>query len=57
MRSAIEDAEQRLNGHGRLVDAAVGHRAGDPRDGRRRRQGLVEEVVDDIVDALTDVAA
>ena len=33
VRSAIEDAEQRLNGHGRLVIRPSGDRAGDPRHG------------------------
>ena len=39
VRSAIKDAEQRLNGHGRLVMRPSGNRAGDPGDGRGRRQG------------------
>ena len=37
--------------------AAVRHRAGDPRHRGRRRPALVEDVVDGIVDALTEVAA
>ena len=38
VRSAIADAEQRLGRKGRLIVRPSGHRAGDPRDGRRRRQ-------------------
>jgi phosphoglucosamine mutase len=57
VRSAIHDGEQRLNGHGRLIVRPSGTEPvirvmveGDDK-------GLIEEVVDDIVNALTQAAA
>jgi phosphoglucosamine mutase len=57
VRTAILDAEQRLNGHGRLLVRPSGTEPvirvmgeGDDRD-------LVEEVVDGVVDALTHATA
>ncbi|MBV1698445.1 MAG: phosphoglucosamine mutase [Hyphomicrobiales bacterium] len=57
VRSAIEDAEQRLNGHGRLVIRPSGTEPVIRVMGEGDDKTLVEEVVDVIVDALTDHAA
>jgi phosphoglucosamine mutase len=57
VRSAIEDAEQRLNGHGRLVIRPSGTEPVIRVMGEGDDKALVEEVVDGIVDALTDQAA
>ncbi len=57
VRSAIEDAEQRLNGHGRLVIRPSGTEPVIRVMGEGDDKALVEEVVDGIVDALTDIAA
>jgi phosphoglucosamine mutase len=57
VRSAIEDAEQRLNGHGRLVVRPSGTEPVIRVMGEGDDKALVEEVVDGIVDALTDIAA
>jgi phosphoglucosamine mutase len=57
VRSAIENAEQRLNGHGRLVVRPSGTEPVIRVMGEGDDKALVEEVVDGIVDALTDIAA
>jgi len=57
VRSAIEDAEQRLNGHGRLVIRPSGTEPVIRVMGEGDDKALVEEIVDHIVDALTDNAA
>ncbi len=57
VRSAIEDAEQRLNGHGRLVIRPSGTEPVIRVMGEGDDKALVEEIVDNIVDALTDHAA
>jgi phosphoglucosamine mutase len=57
VRSAIEEAEQRLNGHGRLVIRPSGTEPVIRVMGEGDDKGLVEEVVDGIVDALTTHAA
>ena len=57
VRTAIEDAEQRLNGHGRLVVRPSGTEPVIRVMGEGDDKTLVEEVVDGIVDALTDHAA
>ncbi len=57
VRSAIEDAEQRLNGHGRLVVRSSGTEPVIRVMGEGDDKALVEEIVDNIVDALTDHAA
>jgi phosphoglucosamine mutase len=57
VRSAIEDAEQRLNGHGRLIVRPSGTEQVIRVMGEGDDKELVEEVVDGIVDALTAVAA
>jgi len=57
VKSAITDAEQRLNGHGRLVIRSSGTESVIRVMGEGDDQGLVEAVVDDIVEALTRVAA
>src|SRR6476469_7148840 len=57
VRIAIEDAEQRLNGHGRLVVRPSGTEPVIRVMGEGDDKALVEEVVDGIVDALTDIAA
>jgi phosphoglucosamine mutase len=53
VRSAIAGAERRLNGHGRLVIRPSGTEQVIRVMGEGDDQGLVEEVVDGIVDALT----
>jgi phosphoglucosamine mutase len=55
--SAIEDAEQRLNGHGRLLVRPSGTEPVIRVMGEGDDRELVEEVVDGIVDALTQAAA
>jgi phosphoglucosamine mutase len=57
VKSAITDGEQRLNGHGRLVIRPSGTEPVIRVMGEGDDQGLVEAVVDDIVEALTRVAA
>jgi phosphoglucosamine mutase len=57
VRSAIEDAEQRINGHGRLVVRLSGTEPVIRVMGEGDDKTLVEEVVDGIVDALTTHAA
>jgi phosphoglucosamine mutase len=57
VRSAIADAEKRLNGHGRLIVRPSGTEPVIRVTGEGDDQMLVEEVVDGIVDALTAVAA
>jgi phosphoglucosamine mutase len=57
VRSAIEDAEQRLNGHGRLIVRPSGTEPVIRVMGEGDDKALVEEIVDGIVDALTDSAA
>jgi phosphoglucosamine mutase len=57
VRTAIEDAEQRLNGHGRLVIRPSGTEPVIRVMAEGDDKALVEEVVDGIVDALADAAA
>ena len=57
VRTAIKDAEQRLNGHGRLVIRPSGTEPVIRVMGEGDDKALVEEVVDGIVDALADAAA
>jgi phosphoglucosamine mutase len=57
VRSAIKDAEQRLDGHGRLIVRPSGTEPVIRVMGEGDDKGLVEEVVDDIVNALTKAAA
>jgi phosphoglucosamine mutase len=57
VRTVIEDAEQRLNGHGRLVIRPSGTEPVIRVMGEGDDKVLVEEIVDGIVDALTDHAA
>ena len=57
VRSAIEDAEQRLNGHGRLVIRPSETEPVIRVMGEGDDKALIEEIVDNIVDALTDHAA
>jgi phosphoglucosamine mutase len=57
VRSAIEDAEQRFNGHGRLVVRPSGTEPVIRVMGEGDDKTLVEEIVDGVVDALTDHAA
>jgi phosphoglucosamine mutase len=57
VRSAIEDAQQRLDGHGRLVVRPSGTEPVIRVMGEGDDKALVEEIVDNIVDALTDHAA
>ena len=53
VRSAIADAESRLNGHGRLVVRPSGTESVIRVMGEGDNKAMVEEVVDGIVDALT----
>ena len=53
VRSAIADAEKRLNGHGRLVVRPSGTEPVIRIMGEGDDKAMVEEVVDGIVDALT----
>ena len=57
VRSAIEDAEQRLNGHGRLLVRSSGTEPVIRVMGEGDDRILVEEVVDHIVSALGHAAA
>jgi phosphoglucosamine mutase len=57
VRSAIKDGEHRLDGHGRLIIRPSGTEPVIRVMGEGDDQGLVEEVVDGIVDALTQAAA
>jgi len=57
VRSAIEDAEQRLNGQGRLVIRPSGTEPVIRVMGEGDDKSLVEEVVDGLVDVLTTHAA
>jgi phosphoglucosamine mutase len=57
VRSAIADAEKRLNGHGRLIVRPSGTEPVIRVTGEGDDKILVEEVVDGIVDALNAVAA
>jgi phosphoglucosamine mutase len=57
VRTAIAGAEQRLNGHGRLLVRPSGTEPVIRVMGEGDDQGLVEAVVDEIVDALTRAAA
>ena len=57
VRIAIEDAEARLNGHGRLMIRPSGTEPVIRVMGEGDDKVLVEEVVDGIVEALTDAAA
>jgi phosphoglucosamine mutase len=57
VRSAIADAEQRINGHGRLLVRLSGTEPVIRVMGEGDDKLLVEEVVDGIVDALTTHAA
>jgi len=57
VRSAIADAEKRLNGHGRLIVRPSGTEPVIRVTGEGDDKVMVEEIVDGIVDALTAVAA
>ena len=57
VRSVIADAEHRLNGHGRLVIRPSGTEPVIRVMGEGDDRAMVEEIVDGIVDALTDHAA
>jgi phosphoglucosamine mutase len=57
VRCAIEEAEQRLNGHGRLLVRPSGTEPVIRVMGEGEDKVLVEEIVDGIVDALTEAAA
>ncbi len=57
VRSAIRDGEERLNGHGRLIVRPSGTEPVIRVMGEGDDKSLVEEVVDGIVDALTQAAA
>jgi phosphoglucosamine mutase len=57
VRLAIKNAEQKLNGHGRLVIRPSGTEPVIRVMGEGDNVSLVEDVVDGIVEALTDVAA
>jgi phosphoglucosamine mutase len=56
VRSAIESAEQKLNGHGRLVIRPSGTEPVIRVMGEGDDKTLVEDVVAGIVDALADAA-
>jgi phosphoglucosamine mutase len=56
VRSAIRDAEARLDGHGRLIVRPSGTEPVIRVMGEGDDKGLVEEVVDGVVDALTRAA-
>jgi phosphoglucosamine mutase len=56
VRTAIKDAESRLNGHGRLIIRPSGTEPVIRVMGEGDDKVLIEEVVDGIVDALTHVA-
>ena len=57
VRSAIASAEHRLNGHGRLVIRPSGTEPVIRVMGEGDDKTMVEEIVDGIVDALTDQVA
>jgi phosphoglucosamine mutase len=57
VRSAIADAEDRLNGHGRLLVRPSGTEPVIRVMGEGDDKIMIEEIVDGIVDALTDHAA
>jgi phosphoglucosamine mutase len=57
VRLAIKSAEQKLNGHGRLVIRPSGTEPVIRVMGEGDDKSLVEDAVDGIVEALTDVAA
>jgi phosphoglucosamine mutase len=57
VRSVIADAESRLNGHGRLVVRPSGTEPVIRVMGEGDDRALVEEIVDGIVDVLTEHAA
>jgi phosphoglucosamine mutase len=57
VRSAIKHAEQRLDGQGRLIVRPSGTEPVIRVMGEGDDKGLIEEVVDGIVDALTQAAA
>jgi phosphoglucosamine mutase len=57
VRSAIAEAEQRLNGHGRLIVRSSGTEPVIRVMGEGEDRSLVEEVVDGIVDALSHATA
>ena len=57
VRLAIKSAEQKLNGHGRLVIRPSGTEPVIRVMGEGDNKSLVEDAVDGIVEALTDVAA
>jgi phosphoglucosamine mutase len=57
VRTAIRKAEERLNGHGRLLVRPSGTEPVIRVMGEGDDKGLIEEVVDGIVDALTQAAA
>ena len=57
MKSVIEAAEQRLNGHGRLVIRPSGTEPVIRVMGEGEDKLLIEEIVDGIVDAVTKAAA
>src|SRR5712672_3419049 len=57
VRSAIKDAEQKLNGQGRLVIRPSGTEPVIRVMGEGDNKSLVEDAVDGIVEALSDVAA
>ena len=57
VKSAIDAGEKRLNGHGRLLVRSSGTEPVIRVMGEGDDKALVEEVVDGIVDALTDHAA
>src|SRR5690349_21516504 len=57
VKSAIADAEKRLNGHGRLIVRPSGTEPVIRVTGEGDDRVLVEEVVDGIVEALNSVAA
>jgi phosphoglucosamine mutase len=57
VRTAIEEAEQKLNGHGRLLVRPSGTEPVIRVMGEGDDKVLVEEIVDGIVDALTQAAA
>ncbi|MGA8613783.1 MAG: phosphoglucosamine mutase [Xanthobacteraceae bacterium] len=57
VRSAIESAQERLNGHGRLVIRPSGTEPVIRVMGEGDDKAMIEEIVDGIVDALTEHAA
>ena len=56
MRSAIASAQERLNGHGRLVIRPSGTEPVIRVMGEGDDKAMIEEIVDGIVDALTEHA-